>query len=472
MLSQSEMELKHIKIIDLFLQNEFKLSDCAFKLFCIAFESNNFDVANFLKSKIDNFKNENEKIGQDLVFHYTHLDNSGVLQWLLKNGAKICDNSGSLLWEALEKYSTLTVELLIQNGANCQYKRLSDSFVYNGLLTPAIARKELSVVELLMEKGALPDLNFRTPLVIAIFGGDINKAIAMIKDGAKLPSNKTLGGQILHIDLFAHAMTIKNFDLIFALLDAGLNIDIYAYRMNRFFTPLSFAIYNKNISAINKLLQRGARTEGAMNEAISNGSEDIVNLLKKYGAKLDNPIYKPYFVKDPNTEMALARCQINSDDKKRGLSNPLDKALWLNRTLDYFFIKKTGLFKESKILSINYNNYSDITNHFEGCHIGLVNAIEMNDINAVKGILEYRNTPYAHRSCPYYLLDSHSANILKNRVINMLIELAQKENSIPRESAELFIQTLPDMPIIFSNYNLELMELGLKYNKKNGSCKF
>ena len=333
--------LGEIDIVDFLLNNGFEIEELIDQLFYIAFDTKNFKLAEFLKFRIGQFENfsiKGHRLDKSSVEHCASTDNYEGLKWLFENGAKMSDISGPLLWNALEKnHSTATIELLIQNGADCKYRKYFSNYYYSGLLTPAVQRREIKIIQILIKNGAPINENLRkgssnNPLNSAIDHNQTEIVKILVEAGAQLHSNKFKAGKQTRSFFLQHTLGYKNFDIMFLLLDAGLEIDTKVTLSYGSFNPLSFAIFYNNISAVEELLKRGASTVGVMKTAIKAGSKEIIDLLLKYGAKIDDPLAEPPQIEIPidPLEEALETYFIDELDTAKGFKNPLDMAKWKN----------------------------------------------------------------------------------------------------------------------------------------------
>jgi ankyrin repeat protein len=166
------------------------------------------------------------------------------------------------------------VELLLEHGADVNakvgYNKTAAEFAMWG--------HHSEVVELLVSKGA--DIS---PLQMAIYLKDEVKAKSLIEGGADVNKRTPYGTTPLD-----RAINAGLTDIVKLLLDTGAYVNS---KDNWDWTPLHSAVY-KNKDMVELLLAKGANVNAQDGDnrtplwyAKQQGHTEIVELLKKYGAK-------------------------------------------------------------------------------------------------------------------------------------------------------------------------------------------
>ena len=173
-------------------------------------------------------------------------------------------------------------QLLIEIGAD-----VNDADEYgNTALMHACRDGTLDMVKYLVDKGA--DLNTVdeegwNALIFACRFGTFEMVKYLVEKGADINAVDEEGW-----DTLLHASLNNNVEIINYLLDKGVSINYMSYLGS---TALSLACANRNIEVIERLINRGADVNHQRNgisiiiEAHSNGFTDVVELLRKGGAK-------------------------------------------------------------------------------------------------------------------------------------------------------------------------------------------
>jgi ankyrin repeat protein len=172
------------------------------------------------------------------------------------------------------------VEKLIDDGANVD----ANDWEGQTALHYAVKAEQITVAELLIANGADVNAGEWTPLQEATYHSKEMVELLLAK-GADI--NKGKWWPALH-----EALDARRFDIVDLLLAKGADVNI---RDNKGRTPLHIAAWyaaNKNPKIVELLISKGAdiNTEDnndktALLYAIENGHTEIIELLKKHGAK-------------------------------------------------------------------------------------------------------------------------------------------------------------------------------------------
>lgn len=227
-----------------------------------------------------------------------------VVAYLLERGAKVnpCDKKKQMpLFCAAAAGHKDVVQLLIDKGANPNPARDPDRWTP---LYAAVSASHRDVVETLLSKGG--DANAKaltgdTPLHVATLKGDRDMAALLIDNGAGLnAANARSANTPLHL-----AVTSGQRDIVELLATKGADLNA---KNSDGFTPLHYAVSARRLSfwetqigdsstpndlAIAQLLvTHGADVNAKSNDgatplslALKGGPAEIVDLLRKHGAK-------------------------------------------------------------------------------------------------------------------------------------------------------------------------------------------
>jgi ankyrin repeat protein len=159
----------------------------------------------------------------------------------------------------------------------------------------AIARGNLELVRLLVEKGALVrvgDNNLRAPIHFANWSGDKTIMDLLLEKGAVVDT-RAIGAATPLI----HSSLNDNFEMSRFLIERGAEIDI---QCNSLTTPLYFAVLNNNPDYLQYLIQAGADVDvpdfldrTPLSIAVRDGNLLLAQSLVKNGAdpfKKDKPL--------------------------------------------------------------------------------------------------------------------------------------------------------------------------------------
>jgi ankyrin repeat protein len=167
----------------------------------------------------------------------------------------------SVLIFAAKSCKVETVELLLNRGLD-----VNTLDYYFSPLSAAAERGRLSVVRLLLERGAKVDTCGRdgyTPLTLAAIGGHRKVMRLLFRHGAKARNNgpKSPLLTLMDEDDMGHSQRSYDIDSLRMLLDHGADIESYGegYR-----TPLAHAVHLARVDAIKELLKRGADPNGRL----------------------------------------------------------------------------------------------------------------------------------------------------------------------------------------------------------------
>ncbi|MCP4746959.1 MAG: tetratricopeptide repeat protein [Desulfobacteraceae bacterium] len=137
-----------------------------------------------------------------------------------------------------------------------------------------------------------PDSKGKTPLQAAVANGHLDAAVMLINEGAK--DDKAI------YDLFFQAVQNGRNDIVRQSLNVeGIGIDVNKIG-SKGKTPLQTAVANGHLDVAATLINEGAKDAEAMYDlffqAVRNGRNDIVQLLKKADVKFDElKLAKQYF---------------------------------------------------------------------------------------------------------------------------------------------------------------------------------
>jgi len=183
--------------------------------------------------------------------------------------------------------------LFLQDEANLKYGIYDPNCKGDDGTTPLIVASENGVdnaVIQLLNKGAeinLSDKDGRTPLFIAAQNRRYGVLRLLLKKGANVNQTNRFGGTPL---IVASEMGYSRIARL--LLDNGANVNQATYAG---ITPLMFASGNGHLKVVQELIAKEAdlnrSVDGwtALGYAKSNQHEDVVNALRKAGAKDDVP---------------------------------------------------------------------------------------------------------------------------------------------------------------------------------------
>ena len=261
--------------------------------------------------------NKIDPYGQNSLYYVKHKE---ILRLLLDKGADINlqDNEGKTpIFMALNTGDKYIFKLLIEWGADIKAK---DNFG-RSLLHIAAYKAYKDIVELLLKKGLDPntqDNSGQTPLYRAVLNADKEIFKLLIKWGANFNIQDNFGNSLLQVAVDTNtknmiellfkigvdpntqdnngktplftAIFFKKTSIVQLLLKNGVDPNL---KENYGHTPLHMAIKLKNKKIIELLLKNGADPniksdhieQTSLDYAISEGYEDIIPLLKSYGAK-------------------------------------------------------------------------------------------------------------------------------------------------------------------------------------------
>jgi len=196
------------------------------------------------------------------------------------------------VWTLIEtKKPVDLIKLLIERGkADLKCNRGS-----YGLLSVAVARGDADFITYLIAKGVsinfLPQQGWsedanRNPIVLALSSNRTDILKILIDSGINIPKfpSQTTTVSMIWVNLFRN----YNLDTIRTLVNKGLNIECGS--------PLKQAIMLKNIDLAAFLLEKGANVSNKndgfgktpLKLAIESGNRAIIDLLIKYGARIDD----------------------------------------------------------------------------------------------------------------------------------------------------------------------------------------
>lgn len=463
--------LGHKNVVNLLLDNGFNIKDLENELMYVCFETKNIALGDFLLSK-------GASLNNGMICKCAELDYLDGLKWLFAHQVKMFQNSGDYLWYLIEKgKSTDVIELLIQNGADAKYRRPYFDIFYTGLLTPATTRGDLKLVQILINAGAPVNENLRkqpsyNPLLIALGRNFTDIAQTLVKAGAQIP--KSVEQTTAY--LLESALASNNSEMVYLLFDAGINVNTKTQYRGARVNALEFSVLNKNYSMAKSFLERGANVQGIMKSAIKIGDKKMIELLLEHGACIADQSDTPELVIGCTPlEAALEKYYVDEMDKAKGLNNPLQMAQWNGDIDAYRIIKNSGLF-EAGPLYVKYRSKEEAINHYHifngmqasGC---IFRAIENNDVNAVSLMLD-SGAPGKRSRIEFGDPGPHEASMVHinskriEKFFNSLGHAKEHYGRIPVEASDILMKSnalnLSRYPLIFSDYNMELMELCLR----------
>ncbi|KAF8193134.1 ankyrin repeat-containing domain protein [Mycena galopus ATCC 62051] len=244
-----------------------------------------------------------------------------IVQLLLEKGADINlagGEWGSALSAASYRGELEIVQLLLEKGADINLA----GGEYGSALSAASYGGELEIVQLLLEKGA--DINLAggewgSALGAASYGGDLEIVQLLLEKGADINlaggewgsalGAASYGGELDIVQLllekgaeinlaageYGTALGVASFggeqEVVQLLLEKGADISLAGGRFGSALAAASASKGGQPLDAVHFLLNNGAdvKTQGscALREATIAGHQDIVILLKKHGAVLD-----------------------------------------------------------------------------------------------------------------------------------------------------------------------------------------
>ncbi|KAF7349501.1 HET-domain-containing protein [Mycena sanguinolenta] len=238
---------------------------------------------------IENGANINPMDAEDSpLSRASYSGNIDIVNLLLEKGANINILSGyhgSPLAAASVNGKMDIVWLLLEKGANINLVGGN----YSSPLTVACCRS-LNIVQLFLEKGGDVNLvggKYGSPLVAASSFGNLNIVQLLLKKGANINLVGGEDGTALIAACRGNKLEVVEF-----LLEKGANINKAGGNYGSALAAAAASEYNgPPTSLIHLLLEKGAdiKAQGgrALEEAMKKGHEDVVALLKKHGAVLE-----------------------------------------------------------------------------------------------------------------------------------------------------------------------------------------
>lgn len=375
--------------------------------------------------------------------------------------------TGDHLWEYLEKgISVDSLNFLIKNGADCKYRKAfyhqdGDLLYFSGLLTPAVAMGNLEVVKILIKNGApvnenLTRMGSNNPLTMSVFGNKTEIAKALIEGGAKLPPHQGTRNSLVQSAVLYN----KNDEMLLMMIGLGQTVDtLVELPPYGICTPLNYAIRQQNTELARKMLEKGANHTGCLKIALEQGNKTLVDLLLKHGATIDGIQKNAPDTLGPQNdfERLLERYEVDEVDQWKGLTSPLEKALWLGETVDFMTLKQSGKFPQLiGPLNIRYNSIGQVYSHYM-CYYKttswktfLWKALLANDINAMKFITSK--------------VAKETNVTIQQKQIQSVISIIENADfwygRVPYESLKEASKSVK-IPVFFYKYDIELIEIGL-----------
>ena len=338
-------------------------------------------------------------------------DRGRCLQAALRTG--IDPNMGSLLYTAVEARNIDATKLLISRGVS----------ITSATFALSIHTGTVEIVNVLIHAGA--DVNVRTgkrqrtPLMIALRGGNYAKVIALIQGGADIdkPGSKTncaYGRTAL-----MYAVRRLNKTCIRTLIAAGANVNLSP--VPNCVTPLILATLRGDLGICTMLQSAGAHINTAMQNGMTPlytaaeiGHDSILRFYIKCNAQLNkatNTGMTPLYVatKVGNTQIVKLLCEAGANVNKTTHVN--------NFTPLYIAIHNRNI----QMMKILISNGAKVNTIFEPCGTTpLIQAVHTRDVEAVELLL--------HSGADKAIANSHGKNaiiIARNQKCPDIIHLLQ-----------------------------------------------
>lgn len=160
----------------------------------------------------------------------------------------------------------------------------------NFMLDPLESDESCELVKLIAEKDAM-DESLRTHiLTIACGKGDLESAVILMEHGA----GEEIGGKVYPISPLAKACEYEHLEVVRELLKRKFNINHLSWRryLNTL-TPLTFAVWKKNMGIAKELIKYGADINiggtygNPLLMAVDSGDMEMVQHLLDLGAEVD-----------------------------------------------------------------------------------------------------------------------------------------------------------------------------------------
>ena len=250
------------------------------------------------KSKMNG---KEEISGKELVEAAANGDSKKVIH-LLRNGANIDFISGlkqTALTAATEKGQLSMVRLLLEKGADVNFQSRDQNGGQDGItaLAAACHGGGTAIVQLLLEKGAIVNEEpwalerYKTPLLMASAQGHVAVVQLLLKAGAKVQTEVQTEFGTKKYSALKTAAGRGNQDVVRLLIGYGADVNM---RDEFGVSALIAASLNGNETVVQLLLQNGAEVNmqdrehvSALIAASSSGHETIVQLLLQNGAEVN-----------------------------------------------------------------------------------------------------------------------------------------------------------------------------------------
>lgn len=194
-----------------------------------------------------------------------------------------------LYWKAVKSGDGILVEKLIKEGVDINLLNDESSAFHDSALADAAGRGHLDIVELLLNKGADPNIGEPTPLYWAAHDGYLNIVKLLIKRGAKVKSKE--GGDAL----FAASGSDEKLAIAKILIENGADLDHFGKEgLPLLGSPLMRAVYEGQAEMVKLLLNSGANINAAGKDgetclfsAVSRHNSAMAKWLIQQGAKVN-----------------------------------------------------------------------------------------------------------------------------------------------------------------------------------------
>lgn len=228
------------------------------------------------RSVVPLLKPEEQQTAQSKADHLIHMiatdGEAALLEELLEDTDvnAVTSSNETLLHEAAEHGHLSIIELLIRKGATLD---LQDSKGHTALHRAA-SRGHTNIVSALIQAGApiyTLDLQSKTPVHLAAENKHLSSVKVLVEEEKKLSESHRR-------DMFLHSAAMEdNWRLAEMLLQSGAAVDA---RNNHEKTPLFSAFSRNNEKTVAVLLKAGAKVDhDVINEAIMLNEESILQLL-------------------------------------------------------------------------------------------------------------------------------------------------------------------------------------------------
>lgn len=208
-----------------------------------------------------------------------------VVRHLLSKGADVKVTGAKALMKAASRGKKAVVALLLAKGVDVNSSARSSARGSGFYDTPTTALAEaaysnhLDIAELLLRKGADPELQFHygTPLFKATSGGHVNMVKLLLQYGADPKHNDSYWGTALQ-----NAVANTKYEIMKLLIDSGADINSST---GYYASVLCLAAGSDDCALVKFLLKKGAKgISDAFQYAVQRGKMNTAKLLLREGA--------------------------------------------------------------------------------------------------------------------------------------------------------------------------------------------